>query len=56
MPTYEYECPGEGQVIEIQLPFDHQPPDCPKCGTSMTKVYNVPGIKFNAPGFYSTGG
>lgn len=56
MPTYDYECAGEGVVREYNLPFDHEVPKCDTCGATMNRIYNAPAIKFNASGFYSTGG
>jgi putative FmdB family regulatory protein len=55
MPTYDYECPGEGIVVELQLPFGHERPTC-TCGAPMDRVYSAPAVKFNGTGFYSTGG
>jgi putative FmdB family regulatory protein len=56
MPTYDYECPGEGVVKELSLPFDHERPACSTCGAPMERVYTAPAVKFNGTGFYSTGG
>lgn len=55
-PTYEYECPGEGIVKELSLPFNHERPSCVTCGAPMERVYTAPAVKFNGSGFYSTGG
>jgi putative FmdB family regulatory protein len=55
MPTYDYECPGDGEVIEFTLPFDHEAPLC-ACGDTMRRVFNAVPVKFNGSGFYSTGG
>jgi predicted nucleic acid-binding Zn ribbon protein len=55
LPTYEYECPGEGVVVELSLPFDHERPIC-RCGAPLERVYSAPAVKFNGTGFYSTGG
>ncbi len=55
MPTYDYECPGDGEVIEFTLPFDHEAPLCP-CGGPMRRVFTAVPVKFNGSGFYSTGG
>jgi putative FmdB family regulatory protein len=55
MPTYDYECPGEGVVVELSLPFDHERPIC-RCGAPLERVYSAPAVKFNGTGFYSTGG
>lgn len=56
MPNYDYECPGEGEVIEFNLPVEHEPPLCKVCGATMKRVYSAVPIHFNASGFYKTGG
>lgn len=56
MPTYQYECPGDGESKDYQLPYDHESPLCDTCYAPMIRVYTAPAVKFNAPGFYSTGG
>jgi putative FmdB family regulatory protein len=56
MPSYDYECPGEGKVVELSLPFGHERPMCTTCGAPMERVYSAPAVKFNGTGFYSTGG
>jgi putative FmdB family regulatory protein len=56
MPTYDYECPGEGEVREFNLPINHEPPACETCGCKMSRVFSPPMIQFKGDGFYSTGG
>lgn len=56
MPTYDYECPGEGEVKELQLPVNHDTPKCDTCGVDMIRIYNAPPIHFKGSGFYKTGG
>lgn len=56
MPTYDYECPGDGEVKEYQLPISHEPPKCETCGVDMVRVYNAVPIHFKGSGFYKTGG
>lgn len=58
MPTYQFECPGEGNWVDVVASIhDEVPqPNCQWCGAKMIRVYSVPGVKFNADGFYSTGG
>lgn len=56
MPTYDYECAGEGRVIEFTLPVNHEPPKCDTCGSTMTRVYSAVPIHFKGSGFYKTGG
>lgn len=56
MPTYDYECPGEGDKREFSLPFDHEPPKCETCGATMNRVYSANPVHFKGDGWYSTGG
>lgn len=56
MPTYEYECPGDGEAVELQLPIDHERPNCKVCGAPLNRIYSAPVIQFKGDGFYSTGG
>jgi putative FmdB family regulatory protein len=58
MATYEYECPGDGEIITIMRPMDEEPREyeCPVCGSTLRRVYSTPGIQFKGTGFYSTGG
>ena len=56
MPTYDYECPGEGIKVELQLPINHDKPKCETCGADMVRIYTAPAIQFKGTGFYSTGG
>jgi putative FmdB family regulatory protein len=55
MPTYDYKCEACGITLEIQREFlDTAPAMC--CEKSMQRVWSAPAVKFNGPGFYSTGG
>lgn len=56
MPTYDYECPGEGITRELSLPFNHDTPKCETCGADMVRIYNATPVHFKGTGFYSTGG
>jgi putative FmdB family regulatory protein len=45
MPNYDYECPGEGLMIVLDLPMDHKIPHCQVCGAELKRVYTaVPAI------------
>jgi predicted nucleic acid-binding Zn ribbon protein len=55
VPSYDYECPGEGIKMTLTLPFDHEQPVC-LCGELMERIYTAPAVKFKGSGFYSTGG
>lgn len=58
MATYEYECPGDEQVITITRSMTEPEGEyfCSTCGDKLRRIYNAPPVKFNASGFYSTGG
>lgn len=51
--NYEYECPGDGQVITIERGMTEEEPeyDCPVCGSTLRRVYNAPGIQFKGGGW-----
>jgi predicted nucleic acid-binding Zn ribbon protein len=58
MATYEYICPSEGfkSIIVRPISEDEQDYFCGSCGNKLSRVYTAPPVKFNATGFYSTGG
>jgi putative FmdB family regulatory protein len=51
MPNYDFKCNTCNSILEVQ---DPAPVPCTTCGNTMERIWTVPGIKFNAPGFYST--
>jgi len=51
VPNYDFKCDTCGTIMELQ---DPAPPPCGACGYTMTRIWTVPGIKFNGTGFYST--
>jgi putative FmdB family regulatory protein len=54
--TYDYECPGCGDVRTIERKMT-DPEDtyiCDNCHTEFRRKWSAPGVVFNAPGFYST--
>lgn len=57
MPTYEYKCVKCEKTQEHNRGVDNRDDEaiC-ECGEAMKRSYNAVPIKFNAPGFYSTGG
>jgi putative FmdB family regulatory protein len=57
MPTYEYRCRDCKEVYVLSKNVDERDDrvEC-VCGSELRRVYNVPAIKFNGTGFYSTGG
>jgi putative FmdB family regulatory protein len=54
--TYDYECVAcnSSYTVERSMHEDSVAPICTTCHNSMTRVWAVGGITFNAPGFYST--
>lgn len=56
MATYDFSCErcNELTTINQSIKDDIQYPTCPKCNILMSRIYNVPGVKFNGSGFYST--
>lgn len=50
---YEYECPGDGQVINIERSMleDEGEYDCPVCGDTLRRIYNAAPIKFKGGGW-----
>lgn len=58
MATYEYECPEDGERITITRSMHEEEGVyvCTLCGCTVHRVYSSPPVKFNATGFYSTGG
>jgi putative FmdB family regulatory protein len=56
MPNYEYTCISCEKNKEITRKFDDVEvlPSCPKCGYTMTRVYNSVGVQFKGSGFYKT--
>lgn len=57
MPTYEYKCDACGTTMDKQVPVEERDQvwEC-SCGQPMKRVYTAVPVKFNATGFYSTGG
>lgn len=53
---YQYECPGDGSLIEIERKITDPEEDyvCGTCGAKLRRVWTSPAISFNASGFYST--
>lgn len=58
MATYEYECPGDGELVMVTRPMSAPEGEyfCETCGDKLRRVYTAPPVKFNGTGFYSTGG
>jgi putative FmdB family regulatory protein len=55
MPTYEYECTGCGQHIEVFQRFSEDSlTTCRNCGGALRKVFHPAGIVFKGSGFYAT--
>jgi len=58
MPNYEFVCDNckTSQEMMFSINEDIVPPNCDLCGGKTRRVYSTPGVVFNAPGFYKTGG
>ena len=58
MATYEYICKADESKITVTRGMTEQEivPYCDNCNEPMNRVYNAAPVKFNASGFYSTGG
>lgn len=55
---YEYECPGDGEVIEIERAISEPEGEyfCSVCGAKLRRIFNAPPIQFKGKGFYKNGG
>ena len=57
--TYDYRCPKCGIVNTIERSI-HAEADAPMCAGNcnvlMERIWTAPPVKYNATGFYSTGG
>lgn len=58
MATYVYNCRTCQVFIEVVRSMHDIEilPACESCGELMKRVYSPAPVKFNAPGFYTTGG
>jgi putative FmdB family regulatory protein len=58
MATYQYECPGDGEIITVMRRMDEEEGVyyCGVCTGVLRRVYSTPGVQFKGSGFYSTGG
>ena len=58
MATYEYQCKDDEFKVNITRGMTEQEivPYCDECNEPMKRIYNAAPVKFNASGFYSTGG
>lgn len=55
MPLYDYKCPKCGTEIDVLQSFTSPAPNCPECGTVMSKEVSKPGgFEFKGSGFYAT--
>ena len=55
MPSYEFECPGSAETLDVIVSIHDTVPEsvpCPTCGAKMKRVYTPFSVKFNAKGFY----
>jgi predicted nucleic acid-binding Zn ribbon protein len=58
MATYDYQCKEDEFKVTITRGMTEEEivPYCDKCNEPMNRIYNAAPVKFNASGFYSTGG
>ena len=58
MPTYEYKCDDCNLAEEHYRTVDERDnfPNCQACDKIMRRLMQANPVKFNASGFYSTGG
>ena len=55
MPLYEYECDKCAHRFEVIQQYKDAPIDvCPKCGSTVKKLFSSPAIQFKGTGFYIT--
>lgn len=54
---YPYRCSicNKEKEVERSIHDDAIAPMCDDCNLAMERIWSAPPIKFNAPGFYSTG-
>jgi len=53
MPAFDFKCDTCNSIVETN---ENIPPMCTTCGGTMIRVWSTVAVKFNGPGFYSTGG
>ena len=53
MPKYEYQCPGDDEVIEIEFPITAMPKNvkCKTCGAVMNRIYTATPAIFKGTGW-----
>jgi putative FmdB family regulatory protein len=53
---YQYECPGDNEIVEIERSVNEPEIDyaCGLCGAKLRRIYTAPTITFKGSGFYST--
>lgn len=56
MPLYEFQCTECGHVFDIlQVKYRSDScPKCKKCGAASKRLFSVPLVTYNGPGFYTT--
>ena len=58
MASYDYKCDTDDFRITVHrgMTEDEILPYCDNCNEPMKRIYTAAPVKFNASGFYSTGG
>lgn len=56
MASYDYECPGDGEIVTINRPMSEPEGEyfCTTCGAKLKRVFTPNRTIFKATGFYST--
>jgi len=54
MPIYSFRCQKCLHVIERIQSYNDEFPECPVCGSKMTRLLGSPAFKFKGKGFYCT--
>ena len=55
MPTYEYQCQGCDERLEVFQKFSDKPlKSHPDCGGALQKVFHASGVVFKGSGYYIT--
>jgi putative FmdB family regulatory protein len=56
MATYEYECPGDGEVIIIERAISEPEGNytCGLCSAKLNRIWSTPAVQFKGSGFYKT--
>ena len=54
MPLYNFRCQKCRQTIEKIQSYNDSFPECPLCGSKMSRLLGSPALKFKGSGFHVT--